>query len=76
MFRYIPVQERLFSDDIGFYVSYGIRAVKETETEAEEIICISDVCTERDTVDNLTSLCTKLQMDPVHLLDVIEDFLY
>lgn len=48
------------------YHSYGIRC-----DSAE----ISDLSCDRQKVEKLVGLCNRLALDPVHLLDIAEDFL-
>ena len=70
-YRYVPVQETFESDELGTYVTYGL-SVKAVE---EEIAFISDVSTEYEEIERLADLCTKNQLDPEQLPEVIEDFL-
>ena len=48
------------------YHSYGIRCAS-----AE----VSDLSCDRTKVEKLAGLCNRLALDPVHLVDVAEDFL-
>ena len=68
---YIPIKEVLFSFDLGYYCSFGI------EVFEEGVLCmkISDVSPDECMVSTLASLCTSEQLEPIHLYDVIEDFL-
>ena len=59
--------------DAGYYSSYGIDAIGET-SEAP-IRSILDISTEKEPLENLVLLCNKLQLDPLHLDDVVKDFL-
>ena len=43
--------------------------------EDEEIITVSDVSLDKAFVEGLAKLCTELQLDPIHLFDVVEDAL-
>lgn len=42
----------------------------------KELIRVSDVSTDKNKVENLIALCNEEHLDPVHIYDVIEDFLY
>ena len=68
---YVPIQQTIKSEDLGTYISYGI-SVRAVE---DEIIRVSDVSTEYDTVARLAQRCTENELDPIHLGEVIEDFL-
>lgn len=75
MYRYLPIKEKVVSEDLGTYTTYGIRVVYETESQSTEFGCMSDVFTDFDRSMRFAQLCTKEQLDPIHLLDVIENFL-
>lgn len=40
-----------------------------------EVAFVSDVSTDRAAVEQLARRCTEGQLDPIHLLDVVEDAL-
>ncbi len=50
------------------YISYGIAAPKGD-------YCFKDISRDKDEVENLISLCNELQLSPLHLRDVVDDFL-
>lgn len=64
-------QDQLKDEDIGRYISYGIDVV---ENEAV-LRSVKDITTDEARLSGLVDLCNKLQLSPVHLDDVIEDFL-
>ena len=70
-YNYVPVQETLTTDELGTYVTYGlsVRAVE------EEIAFVSDVSTVYEEIERLADMCTAKQLDPVHLGEVVQDFL-
>ena len=70
-YRYVPVQETLRSDELGTYVTYSLSV----RTVEEEISFVRDVSTNFEDVQHLADLCTERQLDPMHLDDVINDFL-
>ena len=70
-YQYVPVQETLTSDELGTYVTYSVSV----QTVSEEIAFVRDVSTDFDEIVQLTERCTEQQLDPVHLDDLIEDFL-
>lgn len=69
-YHYVPVQETL-TNELGTYVTYGISV----RTVEEEIAFISDISTEWEEMQAFAEQCTRQQLDPLHLPDVIEDFL-
>ena len=64
-------EEMIEADGVGRYITYGIACVCEGERSA-----VSDLSLDRDKVQKLADLCNELQLDPVHLLDVAEDFVF
>ena len=70
-YQYIPVQETLTSDELGTYVTYSISV----RTVSEEVAFVRDLSTEFEEIEHFTDLCTKKQLNPEHLDDVIQDFL-
>lgn len=75
IFRYALISEKLFSSELGHYRSFGIRAFQKTECGWREVAFVSDVSTDRAAVEQLARRCTEGQLDPIHLLDVVEDAL-
>lgn len=80
IFRYALISEKLFSSELGRYRSFGIRAFRirafqKTECGWREVAFVSDVSTDRAAVEQLARRCTEGQLDPIHLLDVVEDAL-
>ena len=75
MFRYIPVSEELSSPLLGQYHSFGIAAQKEVAGHWQTCCQVADISTDPIFVENLAARCTAGQLEPVHLLDVIEDAL-
>ena len=75
MFLFQPVKEFLFSPELGDYCSYGLRAFVLTAVSCSEVCFVSDVSCDPIFVSLLAEKCTRLQLDPMHLLDVILDAL-
>ncbi len=75
MFLYIPLKERLFAPELGHYTSCGILVLERTDEGFVYHTFVSDVYTDCKAVCKLTALCNREQLCPVHLMDVIEDFL-
>ena len=70
-YRYVPIQETITSDELGTYVTYSISV----RTVEEEIAFVHDVSTDLEEIQHLTDVCTKQELDPYHLEDIIQDFL-
>ena len=75
MFQYIPIQSELFSPYLGRYQSFGLRVLRIHCGQDEEIMLLPDVTTDFSFILRLASILTKKQLDPIHLLDIIEDLL-
>ena len=71
MLQYILIAEEITNEDIGTYTSYGI----ELRYGEEIVVRISDVDTDREGVENLCKLCNDLKLSPIHLREVVEDYL-
>lgn len=55
--------------------TYGLSVHMVTSTSSMLCISIKDISSDRAAVIRLAAQCQRLQLDPIHLLDVIEDFL-
>ena len=66
---YEPVRQESKNEELGTYVTYGIRV----SSNGTQIAFASNVSTNESEVRELTTLCTKEQLEPIHLNDVIED---
>lgn len=71
MYFYCPVEQRLYSPEIGNYVTYGIRV----SSEGGESLLIDDVSCDRIFAEALAARCTQLQVSPAQLFDVVLDVL-
>lgn len=67
---YLPFCETRFHEDLGFYTSYGIRAV---DSKGEVLLSVSDVSGDEKAVSALCERCTRGKLALIHLMDVIED---
>ena len=57
------------------YRSFGIAAQREAAGHWQVVCKVSDVSTDPVFVENLAARCTAGQLEPVHLMDIIEDAL-
>ncbi len=72
MYLYVPLEEHLHSNEIGDYISFGLILKDENGKELNRISDISNDCF---FVAELCRIFNMYQLSPIHLLDVIEDFL-
>lgn len=73
--EYHIIAERCNHPDIGTYRSYGIQVFETTGIHISPATSIHDVTTIQAQAEQLTELCNHYQLSPVHLYDVIEDYL-
>ena len=60
-------EESLFDENIGNYISYGIRMADGST--------IADISTDRDAVSTLIHMMNEYRLDKIHVQEVIDDFL-
>ena len=71
------VTEEIYSLGASSRVSYGIAAYADAEEDdtATIVASVHDITTDKQALDELVSLCNRLDLSTVHLMDVVEDFL-
>ena len=71
------VIEEIYSSGHSFRTSYGIAAYADsTEDDTATIVAsVHDVTTDKQALAELASLCNRLEISTIHLMDVVEDFL-
>ena len=67
---YILTSSKKFFEDIGTRVVYGIIAKSDSITESVE-----DISSNKDVVLSILQKLSEEQCSPIHLRDVVEDFL-
>lgn len=67
MSRYSCFKERINDPELGNYTTYGIRL--------RITITVSDLSLDRKRVKHLVKLCNQGDLDPIHLPEIVEDFL-
>ena len=70
VYTYRVVCQKLSAPELGPYTTYGILAARDLRG-CQQVI--SDVSLDRALVEALARRCTAAQLDPCHLLDVVED---
>lgn len=73
MYFYQVIKEEFYHEDIGDYVTFGLKVVFATYGVYSEILKISDISTDKNSVVKLADLCNRNQVSPLHILDVIQD---
>ena len=73
MFLYIPVKESLYKPETGKYLSFGIKVYSLTERRCSVISSLSDISSSEDFVSYLALNCTRSQLSPLHLRDIVFD---
>ena len=75
MFRYLSIENEVFSPCLGRYRTFGLRVLRSGEEGEEEVMILPDISTDFAFALRLAGLFTAKQLDPIHLLDIIEDML-
>lgn len=70
--RYVVFKEKLCSEDIGVYETFGI---KSTSFDEGEKFSFSDISVDEAEVTKLCEKCNELDVSPVHMTEIIEDFI-
>ena len=68
MFTYTVFEECILSDELGSYRSYGICAKNEA---GEVVLSLSDVSVDARVVSDLAERCTRGELSPEQLVDVV-----
>lgn len=55
--------------------TYGIAATTTYDECMVVLISVHDICQDLLAITKLVELCNQLQLDPIHLQDVVDDFL-
>ncbi|MBQ4557125.1 MAG: hypothetical protein IJA60_05715 [Clostridia bacterium] len=63
------------SKENGRYSSYGILVICEDKKQNAVKAHVSDAFAKYEDALHFANLCTEAQLDPIHLIDVLEDTL-
>ena len=66
------VIEGTFNVEEKEYIGYGVSV---NNTTSNEILLFQDISLNKEDIIKLVSLCNELNLDPIHINDVIDDFL-
>ena len=75
MITYETLEETLSKPELGTYTAFAIRAYEEKDGKQITLSHISDVFLNKAEAEHFVELCNRLQLDIIHLPDVIEDAL-
>ena len=73
-YKYIVVQSTYKNEDI-MRIGFGIAAVEEYDGVTTILESISDISSDIKPIERLVEVCNNLQLEPIHLQDVVSDFL-
>lgn len=73
--QYRIASETCFHPDYGTYISYGIQAYQCSGEHCQLISVVHDISTKQNFVEHLANVFTKQQLSPLHLSEVVTDFL-
>ena len=72
--KYILIENSCTLEDAE-HTTYGIALANNHDDGADLIKSVHGISCDTQRVERLAELCTKLELSPEHLSDVIEDFL-
>ncbi len=72
MYFYQITTEKLINEAIGDYISFGITVKDESNRTLNSI---QDVSVDYEAVASIVKLCNDNCLEPIHLLDVVEDMI-
>lgn len=75
MFLYLPIENVIVSPYLGRYRTFGLRILQSESEGDQEVMVLPDISTNFEFILRLASLCTRKQLNPLHILDVLEDLL-
>jgi len=71
--KYSIVESTVSFNDLPL-ITYGI-AVHDTSSSEDIIACISDITFDKKSLEQIVDLCNREKLSPIHLNDVVEDYL-
>ena len=71
------ITEEIYALGENRRVSYGIAAYADAEVDSTATILtiVNDITGDRSKLIQLVEMCNRLELSPVHLIDVVENFL-
>ena len=74
MFEYVPIEEDLFTEEIGNYKSFSIKVFL-VVGDKYEIGIASDVSDDYTLVKRIVGFCNKKQVSPLDLYETVAHFI-
>lgn len=74
MYKYIVVKSEYINGD-RTRIGYGIAVVEEYDGSVSVLDSVSDISLDIESVEGLVELCNRAELDPIHLYEVVSDFL-
>lgn len=72
--KYVLITDIFGSDDTA-RIGYGIALVRVNDDVMSILQTVADISSDRVSVEKFIEACNKLELDPVHLQDAVEDFI-
>ena len=72
--KYIVVKNE-YIDGENTRVSYGIAAIENCDGTVCVLESVYDISSDFGTVESLVNICNAEELDPIHIEDVVNDFL-
>ena len=72
--KYI-VAENVYRNGDDTIKSYGVAVGNESDGETIILTSISDISSDIKQIERLVDICNRLRLDPVHIQEVVSDFL-
>ena len=69
------VTSQTYTDSNGSRIGYGIAAMEHNGDEVAMLAHVDDISSDKSAVGELARRCTRSRLDPVHLTDVVLDFI-
>ena len=74
MYKYVVVKSEYINGD-RTRMGYGIAVVEECDGIVSVLDSVSDICLDVNQVERLVELCNRAELDPIHLHEVVSNFL-
>ncbi|SFP78511.1 hypothetical protein SAMN05216343_11475 [Oscillibacter sp. PC13] len=75
MIRYRSIQKRVLLEETGPYTAYGLLAEEYADDSWRAIAVVPDISCDKAFVAQLAEKCTRGQLSPIQMLDVVTDAL-
>lgn len=73
-YKYVVVQT-IYQNGDAARTGFGIAAVTDYDGVTTVLDSISDIASDSEPIERLVEICNAEQLDPIHLQDVVTDFL-